>query len=89
MAKALAIGLPAFMRELRTAIARITVHRTGLNPSTTRNGMLTPCTSTTEPTLPNRRASAGWTMIAIAVPRLVKAKMTLRAARSSSNLRSM
>ena len=89
IAKALAIGLPAFMSEFRTAIATITVHRIGLKPRTTRNGMLTPWTRTTEPTLPKRRARAGWTRIAIAVPRLVIAKITLRAARSSSNLRSM
>ncbi len=89
MAKAFAIGFPAFMSEFRTAIATITVHRMGLNPRTTRNGMLAPCTRTTEPTFPKRLARAGWTRMAIAVPRLVMAKTTLRAARSSPNLPSM
>ncbi len=60
IANAVKIGLPAFISELRTAIARITVHSTGENPSTTRNGMLAPCTITTEVIWPNRRASRGW-----------------------------
>jgi GntR family transcriptional regulator/MocR family aminotransferase len=59
--------------ELRTAIATITVHSTGEKPSTARNGMLAPCTITTEATLPYRLARAGWSRIATIVPRLVRA----------------
>src|SRR5665811_2640589 len=84
MANALKIGFPAFISELRIAIAPITVHRIGLNPSTARNGMLTAWTSTTEPILPTRRASAGWKRIASVVPRLVSAKIALSERRSLS-----
>ena len=65
---ALKIGLPAFISEFRTAIARITVHSTGENPSTTRNGIDAPWTITTEVICPNRRASRGWRRIATTVP---------------------
>jgi hypothetical protein len=85
MANALKIGLPAFIREFRTAIARITVHSTGENPSTTRNGMLTPWTSTTEVIWPNRRASLGWYRIAATVPSDVSANTALSDARSRPN----
>src|ERR1700752_5439689 len=59
MAKALAIGLPAFMSELRTAIAAMTVQRIGLKPRTMRKGMLTLWTRTTEWRRPRGRARGG------------------------------
>ena len=47
----------------------------GENPSTTRNGMLAPCTMTTEVICPNRRARRGWARIGERpCPRLVSAK---------------
>ena len=87
MANALKIGLPAFISEFRTAIARITVHSTGENPSTTRNGIEAPWTMTTEVICPNRRASRGWSRIATTVPSEVSANTALSWARSSPNLR--
>ena len=85
IANALKIGLPAFIREFRTAIAAITIHSTGENPSTTRNGMLAPWTSTTDVIWPNRRASRGWYRIAASVPSEVSAKTALSDARLSPN----
>ncbi len=85
MAKALKIGLPAFISEFRTAIATTTVQRVGENPRTTRNGMLAPWTRTTEPILPKRWASAGWRRIASTVPSEVIAKTRLSEVRSSPN----
>ena len=48
MAKALKIGLPAFISEFRMAIEATTIQRTGEKPRTTRNGMLAACTMTTD-----------------------------------------
>lgn len=84
---ALKMGLPAFISEFRTAIARITVHRIGEKPSTTRNGIEAPWTMTTEVICPNRRASRGWSRIATTVPSDVSANTALSCARSSPNLR--
>ena len=89
IANALKIGLPAFISEFRTAIARMTSQITGEKPRTTRNGMLAAWTITTEVIWPNRRASAGWARIAATVPRLVNAKTALSDVRSSPNLRWM
>ena len=86
MANASKMGLPAFISELRTARATITVHSTGEKPSTTRNGMLAPCTSTIDPIRPNRRATAGWTRIASAVPRLVMAKIGVHRGQAQAEL---
>src|SRR3954470_19647881 len=77
IAKALKIGLPAFMSEFRTAMAAMTVHRMGLNPSTSRNGILAPWTMITDLIRPKRLASVGWNRIATIVPRLVIAKTPL------------
>ena len=83
------MGLPAFIRELRTVKATTTVQSTGEKPSTTRNGMLAPWTRTIDPILPNRRASAGWARMASAVPRLATAKIKFTQARLSANFVSM
>src|SRR5512132_688935 len=50
------------------SIATTTVQRIGEKPRTSRNGMLAPWTRTTDVRRPNRRASAGWAMIATIVP---------------------
>ena len=89
IANALKIGLPAFISEFRTAMAVMTVHSTGENPRTTRNGMLQAWTMTTEVICPNRRASHGWARIASTVPSEVSAKTALSCARSRPNLRWM
>jgi hypothetical protein len=85
MAKAAKIGFPAFMSELRTTMAPMTVHSSGEKPSTSRNGMLADWTITTEVIWPKRRARLGWASSATTVPRLVNAKRALSDARSSPN----
>ena len=89
IANALKMGLPAFINELRTIIARMTVHRMGENPSTSRNGIDSPCTMTTDVIWPKRLASHGWAMIASTVPSEVSANTALSCVRSSPNLRWM
>jgi len=62
MANAPKIGLPAFISELRTAIAIATVQKIGEKPSTTMNGMLAAWTITTDPIFPTAwQAQAGST----------------------------
>jgi hypothetical protein len=51
--------LPAFISELRTAIAIATVQKIGEKPSTMMNGTLAAWTITTDPIFPHRLASAG------------------------------
>src|SRR3989337_1561945 len=85
IAKAVKIGLPAFISEFRTAIAAMTVQSTGLKPRTTRKGMLMPWTMTTDFTRPKRRASVGWYRTASIVPMLVSGTAPVIDARTKAD----